>query len=176
MRAQRAAPLLLACALAAGCASRFQGDAHGAPDYDFSKVRNIALAPNPRRKMPEDAREVRALVEQELRKQLTAKGYRIVPVEEADLLVTFYAGLHAKMRLSGGATPEGTDERMTLQFLEPGSRYSVWYGWAKSTWRESMEPGPEIEKAVTFLLARFPDAGQREAPVPGKTGMEGQVL
>ncbi len=173
-RPRRAALLLLAFALATACASRFRGDAHGDASYDFSKVRDIAIAPTPGREMPEDAREIRAIVEQELRQQLAAKGYRITPAAEAELLVTSYAGLHAKMRMSGGATVEGTDARMTIQFLEPGSRYSVWYGWTKATWRDSMEPAPEIARAVTFLLERFPDAGHQRPP--SKAGMEGDVM
>lgn len=150
----------LALLVAAGCASRFQGDAHRSTDFDFSTVRGLALVPSPGRTLPPESQAVHEMIEQELARQLRAKGYQRAPVEEADLLVHYSAGLHAKVRMSGGAATEGQDARMTLQFLEPGSRHSVWYGWTAATWRGSSDPRAEVEKAVTFLLERFPDAGE----------------
>lgn len=155
--------VLLAGALALGCASRFQGDAFGDAAYDFSRAHTLAFVEDPR-DQPENSRQVRAQIEAELRRQLEAKGWRIVEQNQADLLVTYSAGLHAKVRLSGGAQPEGTDARMTVQFVEASTGQSVWYGWTKETWRGSMQPGPEIQKAVTYLLDRFPNAGAAAAP------------
>jgi hypothetical protein len=149
---------LLAACLASGCASRFQGDAHADAAYDFGRARTLAFVDAPVDE-PENSRRVRAQIEASLRRQLEAKGWRIVEQNEADLLVAYYAGLHAKVRMSGGAQPEGTNARMTLQFVEAATGQSVWYGWTLETWRESMQPGPEIEKAVAFLLERFPNAG-----------------
>jgi hypothetical protein len=157
---------LLAALLASGCASRFQGDAHADPAYDFGRAHTLAFVEGPRDD-PEDSRRVRAQIEAELRRRLEAKGWRLVEQNEADLLVDFYAGLHAKVRMSGGAQPEGTVARMTLQFVEAATGESVWYGWTHETWRDSMEPGPEIEQAVAFLLERFPNAGGAPAgPAP----------
>ena len=147
----------------AGCAVRFRADAHMDPDFDFSRVRTIGLAKPLPREPAEVARDRRLIVE-ELARQLEAKGYEIAIANQADLLVIHHAGIEARRRIG-----QGEAARMTLQFVEGATGRSVWYGWTEQTWYKELETDiqPEIEKAVTSLLVRFPDRGQRRPPVEG---------
>ena len=163
---RRAAPALALVALvlaATGCLTRFRGDAHLDPDFDFSQVRRIGLA-KPLPKEPDDVARDRVLIVEEIGRQLEAKGYEIVLANEADLLVIHHAGIHARERIGGGQ-----EARMTLQFIEARTGRSVWYGWTEQTWYSEMQKNvqPEIEKGVRSLLERFPDQGQRRPPIEG---------
>ena len=155
---------LLALALGAtGCLTRFRGDAHLDPEFDFSQVRSIGLA-KPLPKEPADIARDRVLIVEEIGRQLEAKGYEIALANRADLLVIHHAGIGARARIGGGE-----EARMTLQFVEARTGRSVWYGWTEQTWYPSMEKDlqPEIEKGVRSLLERFPDQGQRRPPIEG---------
>jgi hypothetical protein len=162
-RPARGLAILLLVLCATGCYTRFRGDAHLDPEFDFSKVRSIGLA-KPLPKEPADVARDRLLIVQEIGRQLEAKGYEIALANEADLLVIHHAGIGARTRIGGG-----DEARMTLQFIEARTGHSVWYGWTEQTWYPSMAENlqPEIEKGVRSLLERFPDRGRRRPRIAG---------
>ena len=142
--------------VATGCASRLHGDVNFDPGQDFSRSQKLAFA------KPSDTAEGRQ-VQQVVQQALVDKGYPFTRREEADLLITTWAGVRVKTATSGwlgsaSGSPEGS---LMIGFRHDGSSHNVWSGWVKETWRESEVDGDaELRKAVALLLGHFPPRGR----------------
>ena len=97
---------LLVALVATGCASRLHGDVNFDPGQDFSRSQKLAFA------KPSDTAEGRQ-VQQVVQQALVDKGYTFTRREEADLLITTWAGVRVKTATSGwlgsaSGSPEGS--------------------------------------------------------------------
>jgi hypothetical protein len=158
-------PGLLALALAlAACASRMEGGVHYDEYTDFSKRQSFAFAPqNPTlAQAPQNVQEANQIAQRDVQSYLTGRGYRFVDAGAADLLVEVDLGILSKGAESG-LESEGQYGGMQILLLDPKTQRSIWSGWGRLTWRQSMNRDEEIRKAVEFILGKFPPGGAPNA-------------
>lgn len=157
--------------------------------FRFAGVETYAWLPDP----PGHAGDPRlhnALVDGRVRaavnRRLQEDGYRRVPVEEADIHVTYYLGLEDRFswrvvsnsyRYSGaGAFDHHRSETHLRQYergtllvdmLDPGRRGLVWRGSAQSRVRRESDPAQreqQIRDAVEKILYEFPPGRHNLTP------------
>lgn len=150
----RTIPTVLVClALATGCASRLSGDVRYDQDVDFAALKTFAFEKD-LDATPEARRANVGTARAAIEKSLTAKGYRFVDRGAADVWIKIASGRINKSSSSGQAG-WGTYGGIQLDMVRPDGSF-LWEGWAVETWRESMDPATEIEKAVALILEQFP--------------------
>jgi len=137
-----------------------QGDAEGAVSYVS----------------PIDDKRIRRAVNAELQ----AKGYREVPLDEAQLVVTFSVGREQKTQVYNtpgrstvlypgygygyGSWYQGSsvevrqyeEGTLTLQFFERATQQAVWVGWASKRLSGTDDRQEVVNKAVFQILQKFP--------------------
>ena len=131
------------------------------PDLDLSGRHTFAVAESlepPSGMSADDARlwtERRDLIQQLIRDDLIAKGYRETQ-EQPDLLVHFFAGIGLK----GMGTDFGTERmgKIDIRVVDPSTGQWLWHGWATETMVERLDENEEIREAVPLILSKFPRA------------------
>ncbi len=195
MRFRRAMLLMLGLALGLGCQSM-----QVTTDFDrffrFGSIRTYAWLPDPLGHAGDPLlhndlidRRVRAAVNREL----VVHGYTRVPVDEADVHVTYYLGLETVVSWrmvsqsyhysSAGFAERHRTETYLRQFeqgtllidvLDPSRRRLVWRGTAQARVRRNTDPQQREERiaeAVAKILDRFPPNPQNRPPaIEGEAG------
>jgi hypothetical protein len=171
--------LALLLAVAAGC-SGLRVSTDFDPGFPFARLGRYAWLPDPPRHTSHPQLHnslVDGRVRRSVDRQLAGRGYRKVPVEEADFLVTYYLGLETRFDTRtidrgvgyghggwyGGARTETRvtqyeEGTLVLDFLDP-ERNLVWRGSASARVREKSTPEQRerrIDEAVQAILERFP--------------------
>lgn len=107
-------------------------------------------------------------VKSDVEKQLTAKGMTKVPVDQAELLLS-YTAISEKDVTYGAPvsywsgylaqkpypTKKGT---LTLQFIDPETRVMVWRGTATNTVGDTDANPKQLAESVQKLIATYPTA------------------
>jgi hypothetical protein len=156
-------------------------------DYDravnFEQYRSFAWVDAPERPYPdpfEDNTLLRKRVREAVQAEMVRRGFVSVPVEEADLLVTFHVVVQDRVRSRGpgggfffvdrhaghdgvgavvGATndvysyKEGT---LILDLIDPYLEQLVWRGWGRNAVPTTDIETNRVDLAVTQILTRFP--------------------
>jgi uncharacterized lipoprotein YajG len=147
---------LIAALALASCAPKLQTHIDFQPDVAFASLGSFAVEPQASSAGVTDAQRAnRAFAAQAVERQLVAKGLRVAPAAQADLLVRPSIGTRAKVRVSG-ASSSGTYGGLVVDIVDRRSGRTVWHGVAYETVTGSMDVQAEIEKAAAKLLADFP--------------------
>jgi len=111
-------------------------------------------------------RVVRAAVDREL----AAKGFEKVPVDEAEVTVDYSVGTAGvvdskatgESGVPGSSMGEGSYVRaysegmLSVVFLDPAANRMMWRGWASAVLSNPDKLRPQVDKAVRKLMKRFP--------------------
>ena len=107
---------------------------------------------------------MRRRIEDELSKELAARGYVAGPPETASMLVTFSGGSRQDVVTQGdqkGSTVKGTAYTvdrgaLVLHFLDPQSRAVLWRGWGDGVIQSDDDLDQKVRSAVHQIMAPFP--------------------
>lgn len=161
---------LVVVAAALGCAGKVKHEA--APGYDLASMKTYAWITDdpvliqfgesqPRVRTQENEERLRRAIDD----ALGARGLTAVPREQADLLVAFSVGTHARYRLEGGSNswiaglePGKPQTKGTLHIylVHHREEKEVWHGWSSNWLNESDDPERVIRDAVTRIMATYP--------------------
>jgi hypothetical protein len=173
--------LLAALFLVASCA-RMRVRTDYDRQVDFEQYRSFAWVDAPERPDPnpfEDNSLLRKRVREAVQAEMVRRGFVSVPVEDADLLVTFHVVVQDRVRSRGsggfvfvdrhaghdgvdavvGATndvysyQEGT---LILDLIDPDLEQLVWRGWGRNAVPTTDIETDRVDLAVTQILTRFP--------------------
>lgn len=118
---------------------------------------------NPRIRNEDNERLIRQTVD----RVMTQKGYEKVPLEQADLVVSFAVGARERLSIQGGDGRYGMitaggarplyEGMLSIDFFDHQSKQQIWRGWAKKPLDPDDNPYEVINEAVTRILAQFPD-------------------
>lgn len=175
--------LTLLCALAiAGCAGVPVRTDHDA-DTRFETFRNFAWLEPAHDQVADpvlDSQLLGTKVRRAAVANLTARGYREVPADRADFLVTYHTASRERMRDSNvtigwgfgrgyyhrghrsiwvdqtywnDSFQEGT---LMLDVIDASSNRLVWRGWVSTRVHRDSFTDAAVERAVSDILARFP--------------------
>jgi hypothetical protein len=184
MRAMTAVALGAATWLLLACASPIETAYDQSPQADFSRYATWAwIGESPTAApVPASVRAARRVDEGMIRRaveaQLAARGYRLAPADEADLLVGFELGKEQKTVVepvpgrstvyTGGysygtwyrsapvRTRTWTEGTLSLDFFARESHQAVWVGWGSKRITGLDQPEPLIQDAVARILKDFP--------------------
>jgi len=139
-----------------GCATRFNADAHVDNTYDFSGISTFAFSPE----RPERAAKKNGqLLESAIRRELLARGYHEVKKADAGVLISYEVGVQSPARLSGANKFDLQEGGITVRFMDPPTRKTVWYGWSDKTLSKDDTAELAIPEAVKALFdGRIPNA------------------
>jgi hypothetical protein len=165
--------LLLALALASGCYNIKTGSEY---DYsaDFSSYATYAWVTedltligtgtgNPAIRNEQNETWIREAVD----RSLTQRGLEKVPIDEAQLVVTFVVGTKEELRLEGGGTnygflgakgepPKYYKGSLSIDLFDRATRRQIWHGWASKPLDPGDDPQRVIDDAVARIMAAFP--------------------
>jgi putative flippase GtrA len=171
-----AIPIASALVLLAGCAPaltvRTRIDASAPLRYSTFALAVVEHAPDGYRRAPL-LRDVVAAIDEVAPTALGARGYRIAPIEAADLIVRIAVGERG-MREEAGQQTDSTGSQVTLddpdgpfnyleraielEAVDAHTRRPVWRGLATSIATRGWVERDEIRSAVDALAARLPVA------------------
>jgi hypothetical protein len=178
--------ILLAVSFA-GCVTKFETGSQQAPDANFARRSTFRFVPDKSQAAFEavsSGPDWRGLISQDILTALNAKGYRLFPNRQTDLLVAFHivltdnesvttldnylgyqltAGQSAQADLSRFQDPshpgEASKGTLIIDFVDPKKRVLLWRGWTKTNvdLKQSGEKLQALAKeAVNQILAKFP--------------------
>lgn len=147
--------LVLTALLLSACGGRLNGVVDYDHERDFSLVEKLGFYEDVK---PLERRQnaTRVLVRAEIAKQLTAQGYQFPDAAEAELLIIYHVGSHSKIGVGAGAMSSGEKATLAIEFRDPQTGRSVWYGTVEQTWKEGLDVDERVAAAVSLLLKRFP--------------------
>lgn len=103
-------------------------------------------------------------IRDELSKELTARGYKEAPPDQASLLITFSAGGREDVVTPGNQ--QGTEVRglaytvdrgaLVLHVLEARDKNVVWRGWGEGVLTSSADLDVAVRQAVREIMKPFP--------------------
>ena len=121
---------------------------------------------------------LRKRVRQAAEQALQSRGFRLVPAEEAEFLVTFVVTLEERLRATGshsgywghrprygGYVYSRTDVRsfqdgtLVIDIVDPDSRNLLWRGWARGLVPTADRNRDRIHEGVRRILRKFPPGG-----------------
>jgi hypothetical protein len=147
--------VLLTAFVLSACGGRLNGVVDYDHERDFVSIKKLGfyedVKPLERR---QDA--TRVLVRAEIAKQLAARGYEFPDAAEAELQIIYHVGSHSKIGVGAGAMSSGETATLAIEFRDPQSGRSVWYGTVEQTWKEGLDVDERVTTAVSVLLKRFP--------------------
>ncbi len=161
---------LAAVAAALGCAAKVKHET--TPGYDLSSLKTYAWITEervliqfgesqPQVRTKENEERLRSAIDD----ALAARGLTPAPRDQADLLVAFSVGTHARYRLEGGTNsyiaglePGKPQTKGTLHIylLHRSDEKEVWHGWSSKWLEESENPEQLIRDVVTRIMATYP--------------------
>jgi len=171
----RSLPFLLAACLAAGCASGPVVQADSNPATDFSRYRTYAWKQEPPISSPLLKQRVVSAIDAEL----AAKGWRVAPEAEADVVLVGNVAARDEASLSyfyedsdwygwnwNTRGPRGVERvelrtfrlgTLVLDMFDAGSQQAIWRGVAQGTVPESeARKSRDAIKAVQQMFRNFP--------------------
>lgn len=186
------APALLAAAVTLGCASPIKTDFDLDPSINIPALATYAwISEKPLIDVqpgaveggvsyvsPIDDKRIRQAVNAELQ----GKGYKLVPLDQAGLVVSFsvgreektkvyetpgrstmiYPGAYGSYRYGGWYSGSSVEVRqyeegtLTIQFFDRETQHAVWVGWASKRLSKSDDRQEVVNKAVYEILKEFP--------------------
>lgn len=157
--------------LATACAPKVL--AERAPGYDLEAAKTYAWVtdelvlielgedqPNVRTK--DNERRIRAAIDSEL----AARGFQLVPRDQAQLLVAFSVGVRKRYRVEGvdpsSITATGPGDPQTkgtlhVYLIDRAQETEVWHGQTSKWLSKSDDPEEVIGEAVAKIMAAYPN-------------------
>jgi hypothetical protein len=168
------------------CASPIRTDHDQSPDADFSRyatyawvseapLSGAAAGPGSETYV---SRVDEATIRRAVDAELAARGYRMAPPNEADLMVGFEVGTQKKVvqqqvpgrvtvysgsyrygdwyRSAPVRTETYTEGTLSIEFFGRVSKQAVWVGWASKRLTSVDDPEALIQDAVASILKPFP--------------------
>jgi len=153
-----------------GCAAKVHQEAK--PGYDLAALRTYAWITDepvliqfgesqPTVRTPENEQRLRTAIDE----ALAARGFTQVPRAEADALVAFSVGTHARYRLEGGrdswiaglepGKPQ-TKGTLHIYLVHRDDQKEIWHGWTSKWLNEGDDPDTVIREAVARIMATYP--------------------
>jgi hypothetical protein len=170
-----------------GCATKFETGSEQAPDANFARRSTFRFVPDKSQAAFEavsSGPDWRGLISQDILTGLNAKGYRLFPNRQTDLLVAFHivltdnesvttldnylgypltVGQSAQADLTRFQDPnhpgEASKGTLIIDFIDPKKRVLLWRGWTRTNvdLKQSGEKLQALAKeAVNQILAKFP--------------------
>jgi hypothetical protein len=110
---------------------------------------------------PENEQRVRKAIDA----ALTARGLTAAPRDQADVLVAFSVGTHARYRLEGAkdgwvaslepGQPQ-TKGTLHIYLLHRADQKEIWHGWTSKWLSEADDPDVVVHDAVARIMAKYP--------------------
>ncbi len=129
--------------------SRFETSANFDTEYDFPSIESFAFH-GQRDKAAQSGNG--QILEMSVREELIARGYREVPVDQADVFVHYDYGRYAPAKLSGSNSFAINRGTLTVSVIDPGTMRTVWYGWVETNMRQGDDGEVVIAEAVDALF------------------------
>ncbi len=129
-----------------GCGTTgFRAAARIDTTYDFDSVQTFAF--KIQRERTANSR-LGKLAQTILAEELVERGYKEVPVDEADVHINLDIGVYAAARLSGANTLPKQEGGLSVWVYDAETGLQIWYAWAERV----IQPGKD-DPAATIRLA-----------------------
>ncbi len=158
--AQRLLVFLAAALATTACGGRLSGVVNYDQTHDFGALSRIGFYEDAH-PLERAQTEVRQKIRTQITRVLESGGFQITRPDDADLLVIYHVGTHAKAAVSGALMAgRGTTATLAIEFRKSTSARTVWYGTVEQTWKEGLDQDERVRAAVDALLSGFPPMGE----------------
>ncbi|WP_266215917.1 DUF4136 domain-containing protein [Paraliomyxa miuraensis] len=148
-------------------------NAQRTPDYDLEAAKAYAWVTEDLVliELGEDQPNVRTkdnerLIREAVNRELAARGFQLVPKEQAQVLVAFSVGVRVRYRVEGvdpsSITATGPGEPQTkgtlnIYLIDRATEAEVWHGWTSKWLHKGDDPAAVIDEAVRKIMAAYPN-------------------